>query len=61
MSPSYSTEFIDQAHKATIFHEQEILANHHCTCFYCGYQFDPQTEPDLQWWDETNPKGRTLV
>lgn len=58
---TYSADFVKQAHKATIFHEKDILASSVCTCFYCGYQFDPHKEVDLEWWDETNPKGKTLV
>jgi hypothetical protein len=61
MEKTYSPEFIKKAHKATIFHEKDILASSVCTRFYCGYQFDPHKEEDLEWWDETNPKGKTLV
>ena len=61
MKREYAPELIEQAHKATIFHEKDILASSVCTCFYCGYQFDPHKEEDLEWLDETNPKGRTLV
>ena len=61
MERTYSPDFIKQAHKATIFHEKDILASSVCTCFYCGYQFDPHKEEDLEWLDETNPKGKTLV
>lgn len=61
MGKAYAKDFIKQAHKATIFHEKGIFASSVCTCFYCGYQFDPHNEKDLEWWDETNPKGKTLV
>ena len=44
MERTYSAEFVKQAHKATIFHEN-----------------DPHKEKDLEWWDETNPKGKTIV
>ncbi len=61
MERAYPPEFIEQAHKATIYHEKDILSSTVCTCFYCGYQFDPHKEEDLLWLDETNPKGKTLV
>ncbi len=57
----YSPRYIDEAHRLTIFHEEHILRSSRCTCFYCGYQFDPQREQDLVWWDEESPKGRTLT
>jgi len=61
MKRTYPLEYIEKAHKATIFHEKEILASSLCTCFYCAYQFDPHEEKDLEWWDINNPKGKTLV
>jgi hypothetical protein len=61
LKKKFSAETIEAAHKATIFHEKDIMASSVCTCFYCGYQFDPHKEKDLEWWDETNPKGRTLA
>ncbi|MBI9095674.1 MAG: hypothetical protein JEY71_12395 [Sphaerochaeta sp.] len=61
MKKKFSAETIEAAHKATIFHEMDILASSVCTCFYCGYQFDPYQEKELEWWDEESPKGKTLV
>ena len=61
MSDKYTEEYINTAHKATIFHEKDILQSTHCTCFYCGYQFNPTTEANLCWMDENSPKGKTLV
>jgi hypothetical protein len=61
MRVTYSSAFIEAAHKATIFHDRDILASTLCTCFYCGYQFNPHTEPNLYWIDTTHPKGKTLV
>lgn len=60
MKRTYPPEFINEAHEVTIFHEKDILASSICTCFYCGYQFDPHKEKDLEWWDETSPR-QTLV
>ena len=57
----YSPEYIAQAHQATIFHEEEVLASTVCTCFYCGHQFDPSKEEHPYWLDTTNPKGKTLT
>lgn len=61
MERSYSPEFLEKAHKATIYHEKDIQNSSVCTCFYCSHQFDPHKEKALEWLDETNPKGRTLV
>jgi len=61
MSDTYSTEIIETAHKFTIFNVKDILASTVCMCFYCGYQFNPHTEPHLFWMDEHNPKGKTLA
>ena len=61
MTKTFSPEYIEQAHKATIHHENEILDSTLCTCFYCGHQFDPRTEVDLEWLDETSKKGKTFA
>ncbi|MDT4761635.1 hypothetical protein [Sphaerochaeta sp. PS] len=61
MGKSYSVTFIKAAHKATIFHEKEVLASSSCTCFYCGHQFDPQQEEHLYWTDLSHPQSKTLV
>lgn len=61
MSKKFSTEYIAQAHKATIFNELDIIASKICTCCYCGYQFNANAEQNLEWWDIDDPKGKTLV
>ncbi len=61
MSRKFSAEYIDKAHKATLYNEKDILSSEVCTCFYCGYQFDANTEKDLEWWDVDNPEGKTLT
>lgn len=61
MSNKYSIEFIKKAHKSTLFNEEEIKKSTVCTCFYCGYQFNPKEEKEVEWWDENNPKGKTIV
>ncbi len=60
MERRFPPELIEEAHKATIYHEQQILNSSVCTCFYCGYQFDPRTEEELAWIDEGPNKERTL-
>ena len=60
MSNKFSAEYIDKAHKATIYNEKDIMDSTICKCFYCGYQFNPHEEKDLVWWDENSPKGKTL-
>lgn len=60
MGKTFSPELIKQAHKATIYHEKQIRDSKVCTCFYCGYQFDPQIEEELDWIDEGPNKERTL-
>lgn len=61
MSKKFSSEYIEKAHKATLYNEKDIMGSTTCTCFYCGYQFNAHSEKDLEWWDEHSPKGKTLV
>ncbi len=61
MKPTISPNEIAAAHRATIYHEEQITKSTICTCFYCGYQFDPRTEDDLDWTDEHSTQGRTLL
>lgn len=61
MRKEFTPEYVALAHKATIFHEREVLASSICTCFYCGHQFDLNKEEDPYWLDENNPKGKTLT
>lgn len=60
MGKVFSPEFIKQAHKATIYNEEQIRDSKVCTYFYCGYQFDPQIEEELDWIEERSPKNNTL-
>jgi hypothetical protein len=52
----YSEECLSAAHKHTIHHRDEILRSTTCTCFYCGYQFDPRHETEPLAWTDTNPE-----
>ena len=61
MSKKFSSEYIETAHKATLHNETAIMQSTVCTCFYCGFQFNANQAKDLEWWDETNPKGKTIV
>lgn len=61
MEKTYSPEFIEKAHKATIYNEEDIMNSKVCMCFYCGYQFNAHEEKELEWWDENSPKGKTIV
>ena len=60
ISKNFSPEYITAAHKATIFHKQEILNSNLCTCFYCGYQFNPHDEESLPWLEESRGREETL-
>jgi hypothetical protein len=58
----YTQDFIDDAHKHTIFNHPEILESSKCTCFYCGFVFDSRNRDIvLSWTDEDNPKGLTSL
>jgi hypothetical protein len=61
MKRRYPPEFIEKAHKATIFHEKDFLVSSVCTCFFSGHQSNPHKEKDLEWWDVHSTKGKTLV
>jgi len=58
---TYTNAYIKQAHKHTLFNEKEIAESSRCTCFYCGYIFDPGKEKQLSWIEEESPKGNTLL
>lgn len=59
MKTTITSEMMEAAHKRTIYHETEIMQSEKCTCFYCGYHFDPRKEA-LQWIEERAGKERTL-
>lgn len=61
MTKKYADEYLERAHESTLNNEAEVKASSLCTCFYCGYQFDPNQEEDLLWYDETSPKGATAA
>lgn len=53
---SYSDEYMDEARKHIVHNKTEILNSFECTCFYCGFTFNPQKEPDHLFWTDTNDK-----
>ena len=55
---TYSEEYLRAAHAHTIYHRSEILRSTTCTCFYCGYRFDPRSQTEsLEWTDTANRYG----
>lgn len=57
-NPAYSEEYLKAAHSHTIFHRSEILRSATCTCFYCGYRFNPRAcAQSLEWTDTRNRHG----
>lgn len=59
MAKKYDDDYLEKAHQATLHNEATVKASSLCTCFYCGYQFDPNLEEDLLWYDETSVQGAT--
>jgi hypothetical protein len=55
----YTNEYLDQAHKHSIYHEKEIDASEICGCFCCCAMFPPSEI--TEWADEENPKGKTAI
>lgn len=57
----FSKEYLKSAHDSTMAHKSEILSSERCTCFFCGYQFDPNKEENLVWIKEKEPLEETLL
>ena len=55
----YTTEFLELAHKRSIFHFNEITESDICGCFYCKTTFD--TSKILEWTDEADERGKTAL
>lgn len=55
----FQNDYLEAAHKHSIFHKNEISQSDLCGCFYCGGIFKP-TEI-IEWVDEDNPKGQTAL
>jgi hypothetical protein len=50
-----SLDFLDKAHRRSIFHRAEILAGERCGCFDCLAIFAPDEITD--WTDTGRPEG----
>lgn len=61
MSSKFTKEYFKQAHSHTMFNETEAKLSTTCTCFYCGYQFDPKTAKEDDYWEEEEGKDNTLA
>lgn len=55
----FSPEQLQEAHKRSIFHQQEILSSSICGCFYCLSNFAP--DEIVEWVDSENPRGKTAL
>ena len=52
-------EYLDTAHKHSIYHKNELLQSDICGCFYCLRIFDPEEITD--WTDTHNLKEHTAL
>lgn len=58
-SNKYSRGFLEQAHKGSSSHKEEILASELCACFYCEQSFSPI---DIkEWIEEDSTNGQTAI
>lgn len=55
----YSKEYLQDAHKHSIFHYTEILASDRCGCFYCLSVFTPAQINE--WTDENDERGKSAL
>ena len=53
----YDPEYLEQAHRASIFHKTQIVQSDICGCFYCLGIFYP--DGILEWTDQGNSAGET--
>jgi hypothetical protein len=54
---SYSDAYMDEASKHMVHNKTEILESTACTCFYCGFTFNPQTDLNSLFWTDTRNKN----
>lgn len=54
---TYIQDFLEAAHKHSIFNRKEILQSNQCGCFYCIKTF--KSEEIVEWIDEGNSKDKT--
>jgi hypothetical protein len=54
----YNRDFLEAAHKHSIFNKEEILQSSLCGCFYCMQNFMPN---EIEEWVDDDPKGETAL
>jgi hypothetical protein len=55
----YDIAYLKEAHKASIFHQNQIWQSEVCGCFYCISTFTPDKIED--WADENDHRGATAL
>ena len=55
----YNTAFLEEAHKRSSSHKDEMLAGNLCACFYCEQTFAPQEIEE--WFNENRSEGETAI
>lgn len=55
----FQHEYLEDAHKHSSFHKNEILQSDYCGCFYCLSIF--KSNEIVEWIDEEKPKGETAL
>lgn len=55
----YNKEFLELAHKRSIFHFKEVSESPKCGCFHCQTVFE--TSEITDWTDEQNESGKTAL
>ena len=49
----WNKQYLDAAHKHSIYNRQEILKSTKCGCFYCGHIFTPaELDEEMDWTDD---------
>ncbi|HEX9503331.1 MAG TPA: hypothetical protein VF974_03345 [Patescibacteria group bacterium] len=56
---TYSLDFLEQAHKLSSSHRDEIMSGNLCGCFHCQQTFLPTDIED--WIEEGLGKGETAI
>jgi len=55
----YSEDFLENAHKGSSLHKEEILSYEICGCFYCEQLYSPKEIVD--WIEENYADGETAI
>jgi hypothetical protein len=56
---TFTNEYLENAHKRSIFNVNEIQESKICGCFFCLAIF-PSSDI-VEWCDDDNPKGKTAL